>query len=49
MLFGLFRYLYTLHRDNRGENPSTDVFTDPQLILCGCAYVAAVIWILKGR
>ncbi len=49
VLFGLFRYLYTLHRDNRGENPSTDVFTDPQLILCGCAYVAAVIWILNGR
>ena len=47
VLFGLFRYLYNLHRQNKGENPSADVFTDPQLILCGLAYVASVVWILN--
>jgi 4-hydroxybenzoate polyprenyltransferase len=47
VLFGLFRYLYTLHRQNKGENPSVDLFSDRQLIVCGLAYVASVAWILN--
>lgn len=47
VLFGLFRYLYTLHRQNKGENPSVDLFSDRQLIACGLAYVASVAWILN--
>jgi 4-hydroxybenzoate polyprenyltransferase len=38
VLFGLFRYLFLLHSENRGENPSVDVFTDYQLLMCGLAF-----------
>ncbi len=48
VLFGLFRYLFNLHQQNKGENPSSDVFTDPQIILCGLAYVATVGYVLSG-
>jgi 4-hydroxybenzoate polyprenyltransferase len=47
VLFGLFRYLFLLHTRNRGENPSVDVFTDRQIILCGLAFAATTIWLLN--
>jgi 4-hydroxybenzoate polyprenyltransferase len=47
VLFGLFRYLFLLHSRNRGENPSSDVFTDGQIILCGLAFVGTTIWLLN--
>ena len=47
VLFGLFRYLFLLHSRNKGENPSADVFTDSQLILCGVAFAGATVWLLN--
>ena len=47
VLFGLFRYLLILHSRNKGENPSTDLFTDPQMLLSGAAYASAAIWLLN--
>ena len=49
VLFALFRYLLILHRRNKGENPTVDVFTDPQLLLCGVAYAGFALWILNRR
>jgi 4-hydroxybenzoate polyprenyltransferase len=46
VLFGLFRYLFLLHTRNKGENPSADVFTDYQLILCGIAFAGSALWLL---
>ena len=48
VLFGLFRYLYLLHNSDAGENPSREVFTDPQIVLCGCSYAICVLWLLHG-
>jgi 4-hydroxybenzoate polyprenyltransferase len=47
VLFGLFRYLFLLHHQNRGENPSADVFTDYQIMFCGFAYVSSTIWLIS--
>jgi 4-hydroxybenzoate polyprenyltransferase len=47
VLFGLFRYLTILHNGNKGENPSVDVFTDPQIVVCGLAYIGASLWLLN--
>lgn len=47
VLFGLFRYLFLLHGHKKGENPSTDVFTDHQIIICALAYVATAVWLLN--
>jgi 4-hydroxybenzoate polyprenyltransferase len=47
VLFGLFRYLFLLHRHRKGENPSADVFTDHQIVLCALAYCAASLWLLN--
>jgi 4-hydroxybenzoate polyprenyltransferase len=47
VLFGLFRYLFLLHRHKKGENPSADVFTDRQIMACAFAYVATALWLLN--
>jgi 4-hydroxybenzoate polyprenyltransferase len=47
VLFGLFRYLFLLHRHRKGENPSADVFTDHQIIVCALAYAATSLWLLN--
>jgi 4-hydroxybenzoate polyprenyltransferase len=47
VLFGLFRYLFLLHSCNKGENPSVDVFTDYQIILCGLAFAGSSLWLLS--
>ncbi len=47
VLFGLFRYLFLLHIRSKGENPSADVFTDRQILLCGGAFVLSALWILN--
>ena len=49
VLFGLFRYLFLLHRHNKGENPSADVFTDRQLIVCGLAFGGCAAWLLSRQ
>jgi 4-hydroxybenzoate polyprenyltransferase len=47
VLFGLFRYLFLLHHQRKGENPSADVFTDRQIMLCTLAYGATALWLLS--
>lgn len=47
VLFGLCRYLLLLHAGNKGENPSVDVFTDPQISLSGLAYAGVTVWLLN--
>lgn len=47
VLFGLFRYLFLLHRRGKGENPSVDVFADYQLVLCGLAFAGCAMWLLN--
>jgi 4-hydroxybenzoate polyprenyltransferase len=47
VLFGLCRYMLLLHARNKGENPSVDVFTDPQIMLCCLAYAGIAWWLLS--
>jgi hypothetical protein len=47
VLFGVSRYLYLLHSRGKGNNPTADVFTDHQLILCGLAFAGSAIWLLN--
>lgn len=49
VLFALFRYLYLLHGNRKGENPSVDVFTDPQIVLCGLSYAGCAWWLLTRQ
>ena len=47
VLFALFRYLYLLHGSKVGENPGADVFSDPQILLCGLSFAMCALWLLN--
>ena len=48
VLFGVFRYLYLVHRKNQGESPDEAFLRDFQLILCvllwGAVTAAVILW-----
>jgi 4-hydroxybenzoate polyprenyltransferase len=46
VLFGIFRYLYLVHRREGGGNPARMLFTDPVLLSSVLLWVAAVIVII---
>jgi 4-hydroxybenzoate polyprenyltransferase len=46
VLYGIFRYLYLLHKKNLGENPTEVVLTDIPMILNFIAYAIAMFFII---
>ena len=46
VLYGIFRYLYLLHRKNLGENPTEIVLTDVPMVLNFIAYAVAMLAII---
>ncbi|MFH1813318.1 MAG: decaprenyl-phosphate phosphoribosyltransferase [Pseudomonadota bacterium] len=47
VLYGLFRYLYMLHRRGGGGDPSHDLFRDPHLIVAMGGWLAVTVSLLR--
>jgi 4-hydroxybenzoate polyprenyltransferase len=47
VLYGLFRYLYMLHRRGGGGDPSNDLFRDPHLLVAMTGWLAVTVFILS--
>ncbi|HEY7790598.1 MAG TPA: hypothetical protein VIC33_08815, partial [Vicinamibacterales bacterium] len=45
-LYGLFRYLYLVHRREGGGSPADTLLNDRPLLLCVALWVAAVVLIV---
>lgn len=45
-LYGIFRYLYLVHRKDGGGSPSTLLLNDRPLLLCVALWIAAVVLII---
>ena len=48
VIYGIFRYLFLLHRRGGGGDPSAAVFQDAHLLVTFAAWLVAVIAILNG-
>ena len=46
VLYGIFRYLYLVHRRGQGGNPASALLTDRPLLLCVALWAAVVGLIL---
>jgi 4-hydroxybenzoate polyprenyltransferase len=46
VVFGVFRYLYLVHRRGQGDDPARLLFRDKQLVLSGLLWAACVIAVL---
>jgi hypothetical protein len=49
VLFGIFRYLYLVHREGGGGQPERVLFQDRATQLNLLAYVGVVAWAIYGR
>lgn len=45
--YGVFRYIYRLHRRGAGEDPAWALLTDPHLIVVGIAWLVMTIALLR--
>jgi 4-hydroxybenzoate polyprenyltransferase len=45
--YGVFRYIYRLHRSGAGEDPAWALLTDPHLIVAGLAWLLLTISLLR--
>ena len=46
VLYGIYRYLYLIHQEGKGGNPTGVVMKDPSLILNGLLWLLAVVLII---
>jgi len=46
VLYGVFRYLYGLHRLGAGADPARDVLRDPHLVVALVGWVALTSWLI---
>lgn len=48
VVYGVFRYLFLVYRKSEGGDPARLLFRDVPLIVCGFAYAAAVVVLLRA-
>jgi len=48
VIFGIFRYLYLIHRKGKGEDTSKDLFKDLPMLLAAVGWVTAVAMVSQG-
>lgn len=49
VVFGVFRYLYLVHRRGEGSDPARLLFRDPQILVSGVLWAASVMVVLALR
>lgn len=46
VLYGVFRYIYRVHRYQHGEDPATEVFTDVHMVATLLLWAVSVMWLI---
>jgi 4-hydroxybenzoate polyprenyltransferase len=46
VMYGIFRYIYLLHHQSGGGDPSRDLLGDPHLLAVTAAWLAAILWLI---
>lgn len=49
VLYGMFRYLFLLHRRGGGGDPALELMRDPHLMAALAGWLATTLWFLSGR
>lgn len=47
VMYGVFRYIYLLHQERGGGDPSRDVVRDPHLLLAVLAWGVVTFWLIR--
>jgi 4-hydroxybenzoate polyprenyltransferase len=46
VMYGIFRYVYLLHRQISGSDPATEIFRDPHLLVCIVLWLLTIAWLI---
>jgi 4-hydroxybenzoate polyprenyltransferase len=46
VLYGIFRYIFLLHR-RQGEDPALTLFTDAHMLVTGVAWLCVTLWLIR--
>jgi 4-hydroxybenzoate polyprenyltransferase len=47
VIYGIFRYLFSLHRRATGADPSQEIFKDPHILLSILGWLALTLWLIS--
>lgn len=48
VIYGIFRYIYSLHRQSAGSDPALQIFRDPHLLLAIVGWLFVTLFIIAG-
>lgn len=49
VVYGIFRYIYTLHNQQTGTEPAAEIFRDPHLLFAIAGWLLVTLWLISGR
>ena len=47
VMYGIFRYMYSLHEQTRGTDPSREIFRDPHVLLSILGWLLVTLWLIS--
>jgi 4-hydroxybenzoate polyprenyltransferase len=47
VMYGIFRYIYTLHTRTSGTDPAQEIFRDPHLLLAVTGWLLLTLWLIR--
>jgi len=48
VMYGVFRYIYSLHRQTTGNDPATEIFRDLHLVFAIAGWLIVTVWLIAG-
>ena len=46
VIYGIFRYIYSLHRQTAGSDPALQIFRDPHLLAAIVGWLIVTLWLI---
>jgi 4-hydroxybenzoate polyprenyltransferase len=48
VIYGIFRYIYSLHKKNEGGDPALQIFRDPHLLVAIVGWLIVTLWLIAS-
>lgn len=49
VVYGIFRYIYSLHNQQAGTEPATEIFRDPHILFSITGWLLVTLWLISGH
>jgi hypothetical protein len=49
VMYGVFRYIYSLHKQQTGSEPANEIFRDPHILFSILGWLAVTVWLIAGH